>query len=188
MSHFFVNKVVKFWSTIPNCLDPRGCRILFTEELLAVISSLKVKVKKVKCTLVQALRLCTGRTAHRGSRGIALPFHDHCNRRGWVVSVAPRAVFTPGKDSVPILQEGRSGQVQKNLAPTGIRSPDNPARSQSLYRLRYPVHQFLALVKHYSGDKIMKDETGDAQKCELKNLLNKYVTLRSTAEIENFVS
>jgi hypothetical protein len=32
--------------------------------------------KKVKCTLVQALRLCTGRTAHRGSRGIALLFHD----------------------------------------------------------------------------------------------------------------
>ena len=31
---------------------------------------------KVKVTLVQALRLCTGRTAHRGSRGIALPFHD----------------------------------------------------------------------------------------------------------------
>jgi hypothetical protein len=31
---------------------------------------------KVKCTLVQALRLCTGRTAHRRSRGIALLFHD----------------------------------------------------------------------------------------------------------------
>jgi len=28
--------------------------------------------KKVKCTVVQALRLCTGRTAHRGSRGIAV--------------------------------------------------------------------------------------------------------------------
>ena len=25
---------------------------------------------KVKCTFVQALRLCTGRTVHRGSRGI----------------------------------------------------------------------------------------------------------------------
>ena len=37
---------------------------------------------KVKCTLVQALRFCTGRTAHRGSRGIALPFHDHDTRRG----------------------------------------------------------------------------------------------------------
>jgi len=35
----------------------------------------KVKVK-VKCTLVQALRLCTGRTAHRESRGIFLLFYD----------------------------------------------------------------------------------------------------------------
>ena len=43
----------------------------------------QVKVKvKVKVTLVQALRLCTGRTAHRGSRGIALLFHDHGTRRG----------------------------------------------------------------------------------------------------------
>jgi hypothetical protein len=33
----------------------------------------KVKVKvKVKVTLVQALRFCKGRTAHRGSRCIAL--------------------------------------------------------------------------------------------------------------------
>jgi len=37
---------------------------------------------KVKVTLVQALRLCTGRTAHRESRGIALLFHDHGTRRG----------------------------------------------------------------------------------------------------------
>jgi len=35
----------------------------------------KVKVK-VKVTLVQVLRFCTGRTAHRWSRGIALLFHD----------------------------------------------------------------------------------------------------------------
>ena len=41
----------------------------------------KVEVKE-KCTLVQALRLCTGRAARRGSRGIALPFHDHGTRRG----------------------------------------------------------------------------------------------------------
>ena len=42
----------------------------------------KGKGKVVKVTLVQALRVCTGRTAHRGSRGIALPFHDHDTRRG----------------------------------------------------------------------------------------------------------
>jgi hypothetical protein len=53
------------------------------------------KKVKVKCTLVQeALTLCTGRTAHRGSRGIALPFHDHGTRRGWGVSVTPRTLFT----------------------------------------------------------------------------------------------
>jgi len=34
------------------------------------------RLVKVKLTPVQALRLCTGRTAHRGSRGIALPSHD----------------------------------------------------------------------------------------------------------------
>jgi len=53
--------------------------------------------KKLKCTLVQTLRLCTGRTAPRGSRGIALPFLEHGTRRGWEVSVTPRPLFTPGK-------------------------------------------------------------------------------------------
>ena len=33
----------------------------------------KVKVK-VKCALVQTLRLCTGRAAHRGIIGIGLPY------------------------------------------------------------------------------------------------------------------
>jgi hypothetical protein len=37
---------------------------------------------KVKCTLVQVLKFCTGRMAHKGSRGIALPFLDHGTRRG----------------------------------------------------------------------------------------------------------
>jgi len=30
--------------------------------------------------------------------------------------------------------------VRKISPPTGIRSPDRPARNQSLYRLRYPAH------------------------------------------------
>ena len=93
-----------------------------------------VKVK-VKCTLVQALRLCTGRTAHRGSRGIALPFLDHDTRR--VDGSASR----PGRSLPPLYMrvggpQGRSGQLRKISPPTGIRSPDRPARSQSLYRLR----------------------------------------------------
>ena len=98
-----------------------------------------------KCTLVQTLRFCTGRTAHRGSRGIALLFHDHSTRRGWGVSVTPRPLFTPGKDPVPIVQEAgwAPGQVwtgAENLAHSGIRYPDRPVRSQSLYRLSYRAH------------------------------------------------
>ena len=82
----------------------------------------KVKVK-VKCTLVQALRLCIDRTAHRGSRGIALPFHDHGTTRGWGVSVKPRPLFTPGKDPVPIVEEAgwAPGPVWK-----GAENPDSP--------------------------------------------------------------
>jgi hypothetical protein len=96
---------------------------------------------KVKCTLVQALKLCTGRTARRGSRGIALLFNDHGTGRGWEVSVTPRPLFTPGKDAVPIVQEVRwaPGPIwtgAKNLAPTGIRSPDRPASSYTDYVTR----------------------------------------------------
>ena len=119
----------------------------FPESLTIKCSLVQALVKvNVKCTLVHTLRFCTGRTAHRGSRGIALLFHGHGTRRGWGVSVTPRPLFTLGKDAVPIVQEAgwAPGPVwtgAENLAPTGIRSPDRPARSQSLYRLRYPAYK-----------------------------------------------
>ena len=101
---------------------------------------------KGNCALVQALRFCTGRTAHRGSRGTALLFHDHGTRkgvRGQRHSLI--ALYPPQKDPVPILQEdgwvpGPVWTGAENLAPTGIQSPDRSARSQSLYRLSYPAH------------------------------------------------
>jgi hypothetical protein len=53
--------------------------------------------------------------------------------------------LTPGKEPVPIVQEGgwASGPVwtgAENLASADFRSPDRPVRRQSLYRLRYPAH------------------------------------------------
>ena len=55
---------------------------------------------------------------------------------------APAGRFTPRKDPVHIVQEAgwAPGPVwtgAENLASTGIRSPDRPARSESLYRLSY---------------------------------------------------
>ena len=92
-------------------------------------------LQNVKCTLVQALRLCTDRTAHRGSRGTALLFLDHGTERGQ--RHASAALCPPGKDELPIVQEAgwAPGPVwtgAENLAPTRIRSPDRPARRQSL--------------------------------------------------------
>ena len=47
------------------------------------------------------------------------------------------------RDTVPIVQEaewatGSVWTVAKNLAPTGIRSPDRQVRSESVYRIRCP--------------------------------------------------
>ena len=58
----------------------------------------------------------------------------------------PGRTLPPGKDPVPIAQEAEwaPGPVwtgAENLAPIGIRPPDRPARSQSLYRLSYQAHK-----------------------------------------------
>jgi hypothetical protein len=52
--------------------------------------------------------------------------------------------FTPGKETrYPLYRmlggpQGRSGRVRKLSPPTGIRFSDRAARSEPLYRLRYP--------------------------------------------------
>ena len=109
---------------------------------------------KVKYTLVQELRLYRGRTAHKGSRGLTLLFLEHGTRREWGVSVTSRSLFTPGKDPVPTVQEAEwaPGPVwigAENFAPNGIRSPDHPACSLSLYRLRYLAHHRKCTILNY---------------------------------------
>ena len=86
----------------------------------------KVKVKvKIKCTLVQTLRLCTGRTAHRGSRGIALLFLDHGTRRDEGSASRPGLSLPSGMIRYPLYRrlvkpQGRSGQVRKISPPPGF--------------------------------------------------------------------
>ena len=59
-----------------------------------------------------------------------------------VLSTPRPGRFTPRKNSLPIVYDGRWSPVTfrifaKNLTLTGIQSPDRPARSESLYRLSY---------------------------------------------------
>ena len=99
---------------------------------------------KVKRTLVQALKLCTDRTAHRGSRGIALPFHDHGTRRGEGSASRPGRSLPSRKTRYPLYRSWvgtRAGLDRcRKSRPTGIRSLDRPARSQSLHRVTQPTH------------------------------------------------
>jgi hypothetical protein len=60
-------------------------------------------------------------------------------RLGWVVSTTPPPLY-PGTHSLPTVQEPgwESGPVRtdtKSLGRTGVQTPDNPAHSESLYRL-----------------------------------------------------
>jgi len=127
----------------------KNCRrIKFVEQTTSIarsVRSLSPKLIKVKYTLVQALSLCTGRTAHRGSRVIALLFLDYGTRMGEGSASRPGRSLPTGNTRYPLYRrlggsQGRSGLVQKISPPTWIRSPDRPARSQSLCRLRYPAH------------------------------------------------
>ena len=73
-----------------------------------------------------------------------------------MVSSMPSSYFTPGKDPVSIVQKAGWAPVWKgveNLALAGIRSPDRPGRSQSLYRLSYPVHNRNEYQEYFLGVK-----------------------------------
>jgi hypothetical protein len=55
------------------------------------------------------------------------------------------------RDPVPIVSEvgwdpGTVWTGEENIAPTGIRSPDRPARIESLYRLSYPGPQTISRI------------------------------------------
>ena len=77
-----------------------------------------INVYKKKSTLVQALRLCTIRSTHRGSRGMALLFLDYATRRGEGSASRPGRTLSPGKNWYALYRrlggpQGRSGQVRK---------------------------------------------------------------------------
>ena len=74
-------------------------------------------------------------------------------------NTTPRLLYLL-EDPVPTEQEAGSapGPVwmgTENLVPTGIRSADSPARSESLYRLSYPGHKiFVKLWLNYGNNMV----------------------------------
>ena len=122
---------LKYLSLIP---------ILFQLHKIHTLHRVSSRYKKVKWSHYRP------GVAQRVGRGIALLFHGRGTRRGWVVSNTPRPHFTPGKESVPILQEvgWAPGPVWKGgkSLPHRDSIPYRPARNQSLHRMSYPAHFF----------------------------------------------
>jgi hypothetical protein len=106
--------------------------VYILERELYIIYSVKVKVPRNR-----------PEGPGGGGRGIALLLLDLGARRGWVVSTTPRPLYPrerPGTHCTGGWVGPTAGLdvCEKSRPPTGIRSPDRPARSQSLYRLSYP--------------------------------------------------
>jgi hypothetical protein len=82
--------------------------------------------------------------AQKRSRGIAPPFLQLRHYGiGWLTVLPGRFTSTPGNGPIPIVYEagwapGPVWTSPEYLAFTGFRTPERPARSRSLYRLRYP--------------------------------------------------
>ena len=109
--------------------------LLSVSHTFRTLWNLYVCVKvRVKCS-----RYKPG-VAQRVGRRIALLFHDRGTRREWVVSSTLRPHFTPGKTRYPFYKRlggPRAGLDGRNFRPHRDSIPDRPARSLSLYRLRY---------------------------------------------------
>ena len=94
------------------------------------------KVKEVNFTLKHAMR------AQRGRRGIALHFFNVGARSGWVVDATPRPLYPRGESRSTHCTAGKLGPWDGldrcgGSCLTEHWSPDIPARSESLHRLRY---------------------------------------------------
>jgi hypothetical protein len=79
---------------------------------------------------------------HRGSRGIALLFFNRSARWGWVVDATSQPIYLQEKIRYPFNSrlgglQGLFGRLRKTSPPTEIRYTNRPARSESLYRLKY---------------------------------------------------
>ena len=68
------------------------------------------------------------------------------------------AALLPGKTRYPMYRrlggtQCRSGRLRENSLPTGIRSPDRPARNESLYWLSYsgPLHTMVHQLSVRNG-------------------------------------
>ena len=81
---------------------------------------------------------------------------------GWVVNATPRPLYpreTPGTHFIGRWVGPRASlEGAENLSPTGIRSPDRPARTELLYRLSYPGPQRVHFTPQFHTHEFMANK------------------------------
>ena len=109
----------------------------------------------------------------------------------------PRLLYHQERDPVRTLEKAWwvSGLVwmgPENLTPTWVRTPDCPARNESLYRLRYPGQQFTLLGRSKDEDQGLQKKGGYTRRisrshfgccCRHKQTINSY-DLRTRTEVD----
>ena len=164
---FFCFFLLKGWDVTPCCsqfvltvLEQTGQLLLSgpiycSDVYVTVPSHYNMKTLLQSCNVLCAYQTVKGKGKGHPRTGHEIPDGEKMYRftlyltsaldaGGWSTPRPGR--FIPGKDPVPIVQEAgwAPGPVwtgAENVAPTGIRSPDGPARSESLYRLDYRSQQ-----------------------------------------------
>jgi hypothetical protein len=83
---------------------------------------------------------------------------------GWMVSAKHGPLYAREENLVPVIREdgwdpGPVWTSTENLTPTGIRSPDHPACSESLYRMRHPVRRYMLVKRKIPNNKIRREHS-----------------------------
>ena len=140
LRHIYLSILVSVFSALAAICQSRFCY----NELLII--SLLCHFMKIRKRLIKIGKLfpLQGRLWPRGWVEVWLYSSITAALEGGEWSAARLGLLYPRKDPVPIVQENgwAPGPVWTGgkSRPTGIRSPDRPARNQSLYRLSYPAH------------------------------------------------
>ena len=103
----------------------------------------------VKFTLEQATKAQTGKKLYSSS----LSLTSALDWGAW--SASRPAALPPAMTRYPLFRrlggpQSRSGRGRKISLPTGIRSPDRPARRKSLYRLSYPDPTMFTYIPYWN--------------------------------------